>query len=183
MFKVIANRLEQGHKTSRYPQEAIELSRRFRGLPEIDAACDPALVRQCAESCPQQAILVDERRIDLGRCTFCGLCEQVSKGAFVRFTNRFELGAARREDLMLAAWVDGLPANSLGLADRVGTWHDDLAARYGDKVDVRLFEPGRAGFLRRRLFGGAADAAGGLVVFDDALAAIERRAMFSRYGL
>ena len=45
MFKVIANRLEQGHKTSRYPQEAIELSRRFRGLPEIDAACDPALVR------------------------------------------------------------------------------------------------------------------------------------------
>ena len=114
MFKVIANRLEQGHKTSRYPQEAIELSRRFRGLPEIDAACDPALVRQCAESCPQQAILVDERRIDLGRCTFCGLCEQVSKGAFVRFTNRFELGAARREDLVTDGSLPELAAHAKG---------------------------------------------------------------------
>ena len=112
MFKVIANRLEQGHKTSRYPQEAIELSRRFRGLPEIDAACNPALVRQCAESCPQQAILVDERRIDLGRCTFCGLCEQVSKGAFVRFTNRFELGAARREDLVTDGSLPELAAHA-----------------------------------------------------------------------
>lgn len=112
MFKVISNRLEQGHKTSRYPQEAIELSRRFRGLPEIDAACDPALVRQCAECCPQQAILVEERRIDLGRCTFCGLCEQVSKGAFVRFTNRFELGAARREDLVTDGSLPELAAHA-----------------------------------------------------------------------
>lgn len=87
------------------------------------------------------------------------------------------------EDLFSGLYWAGDRAVALGLADRVGTWHDDLAARYGDKVDVRLFEPGRAGFLRRRLFGGAADAAGGLVDFDDALASIERRAMFSRYGL
>ena len=112
MFKVISNRLEQGHKTSRYPQEAIELHHRFRGLPEIDAACDPALVRQCAVCCPQQAILVEERRIDLGRCTFCGLCEQVSKGAFVRFTNRFELGAARREDLVTDGSLPELAAHA-----------------------------------------------------------------------
>lgn len=112
MFKVISNRLEQGHKTSRYPKEAIELHHRFRGLPEIDPACDPALVRQCADLCPQQAILVDERRIDLGRCTFCGLCEQVSKGAFVRFTNRFELGAARREDLVTDGSLPELAAHA-----------------------------------------------------------------------
>jgi Ni,Fe-hydrogenase III small subunit/formate hydrogenlyase subunit 6/NADH:ubiquinone oxidoreductase subunit I len=112
MFKVISNRLEQGHKTSRYPKEAIELHHRFRGLPEIDATCDPALVRQCAECCPQQAILVDERRIDLGRCTFCGLCEQVSAGAFVRFTNRFELGAARREDLVTDGSLPELAAHA-----------------------------------------------------------------------
>ncbi|WP_026783687.1 S49 family peptidase [Pleomorphomonas koreensis] len=87
------------------------------------------------------------------------------------------------EDLFSGLYWAGDRAVALGLADRVGTWHDDLAARYGDKVDIRVFEPGRAGFLRRRLFGGAADAAGGLVDFDDALASIERRAMFSRYGL
>lgn len=87
------------------------------------------------------------------------------------------------EDLFSGLYWAGDRAVALGLADRVGTWHDDLAARYGDKVDIRLFEPGRAGFLRRRLFGGATDAAGGLVDFDDALASIERRAMFSRYGL
>jgi serine protease SohB len=90
---------------------------------------------------------------------------------------------AEGEDLFSGLYWAGERSVSLGLADRIGTAHDDLATRYGDKVDIRLFEPGRSGFLRRRLFGTATGEAGGLVDFDNVLAAIERRSLFSRYGL
>ena len=90
---------------------------------------------------------------------------------------------AEGEDLFSGLYWAGERSVSLGLADRIGTAHDDLATRYGDKVDIRLFEPGRSSFLRRRLFGTATGEAGGLVDFDNVLAAIERRSLFSRYGL
>ena len=90
---------------------------------------------------------------------------------------------AEGEDLFSGLYWAGERSVALGLADRIGTAHDDLASRYGDKVDIRLFEPGRSGFLRRRLFGSVTDGAGGLVDFDNVLAAIERRSLFSRYGL
>lgn len=87
------------------------------------------------------------------------------------------------EDLFSGLFWAGDRSVALGLADRIGVAHDDLVARFGNKVDIRLFEPGRGGFLRRRLFGGAAGDAAALVDFDKALAAIERRSLFSRYGL
>ncbi|MCD6534264.1 MAG: hydrogenase [Deltaproteobacteria bacterium] len=100
MLKVIKNRLEQGHRTSKYPKEPINLYKRFRGLPEIDNNCDEALVQRCADACPQEAIDVAAKQIDLGRCVFCGLCESLSEGKFVHFTQNFEMGTANRDDLL-----------------------------------------------------------------------------------
>lgn len=100
MFKVISNRLKQGYRTTTYPKEAIQLYSGFRGLPEVNRQCDPAIVRQCADLCPQDAILVEEKKIDLGRCSFCGECAQVGNGAFVRFSQNFGMGTASREDLI-----------------------------------------------------------------------------------
>jgi len=112
MFKVISNRLEQGCRTTRYPKEAIELYSRFRGLPEVNSDCDPALVRQCAEICPQDAIMVETRQVDLGRCTFCGACAAVGGGGFVRFTTNFAMGTSRREDLRTAGALPDLAAHA-----------------------------------------------------------------------
>lgn len=100
MWKIIKNKLEQGCKTSAYPKQPIALYERYRGRPEINRDCDRLLIRKCAEACPQLAIDADSGRLDLGRCTFCGLCEFMSKGEFVRFTQNFELGAANRTDLI-----------------------------------------------------------------------------------
>ena len=100
MLKVINTRLDQGHRTSAYPRRPVQLDSSFRGLPEIDSNCDPAIIRQCADLCPQEAIDPEAKTIDLGRCTFCGACAQVADGAFVRFTTRFEMGAATRNDLI-----------------------------------------------------------------------------------
>jgi len=100
MLKVIKNRIEQGCKTTKYPKEPINLYKRFRGLPEINSECDPSIISLCAAACPQDAILVEQKKIDLGKCTFCGRCENVSEGAFVTFTQDFGMGTASREALI-----------------------------------------------------------------------------------
>ncbi|WP_448871181.1 NADH-quinone oxidoreductase subunit B family protein [Desulfobulbus propionicus] len=112
MLKVIRNRLEQGCRTTAYPKKPVQLYSRFRGLPTINQDCDPAIVRQCAELCPQEAILVEEKKIDLGRCTFCGECAQVGDGAFVQFSSSFELAAANRQDLITDGSLPDLAAHS-----------------------------------------------------------------------
>ena len=89
MLKVLQNRIEQGCKTSKYPLEPITLYHRYRGLPVIDPGCSLEIVRRCAEICPQGAIDVEAKTIDLGRCTFCGQCEVEGEGRFIRFSQDF----------------------------------------------------------------------------------------------
>ncbi|MCW5689731.1 MAG: S49 family peptidase, partial [Pseudolabrys sp.] len=74
-------------------------------------------------------------------------------------------------------------AIELGLADGRGELRSILRERYGDKVRMPLIA-GERSFLARRLslaslFGGAARA--GLA--EDVIAAVEERALWSRYGL
>lgn len=108
MLKIIKNKLEQGNKTSKYPKEPISLYHRFRGMPVIKSDCAPEIIKKCINICPQDCIDIKAKTIDLGRCTFCGQCETVEDGAFVTFSENFELGTANRKDLILAS--DGLPA-------------------------------------------------------------------------
>jgi Ni,Fe-hydrogenase III small subunit/formate hydrogenlyase subunit 6/NADH:ubiquinone oxidoreductase subunit I len=106
MLKILKNKLEQGNKTSAYPREAISLYHRFRGMPVINRECSRDDALSCAAVCPQDAIDAEAKTIDLGRCTFCGSCEKVNSGSFVRFSQNFELGAAARSDLVTGG---GLP--------------------------------------------------------------------------
>ncbi len=105
MFKVFKTRFEQGYRTMQYPKTPVTLPPSYRGLPETHP-CDVAIVEKCAANCPQNAIDVNNKSIDLGRCIFCGLCEQISAGKFVTFSRDFGLGCARRDQLIT---TDGLP--------------------------------------------------------------------------
>ena len=79
-------------------------------------------------------------------------------------------------------WV-GRTAIDLGLADRVGTLHEDLRAKFGDKVDIRPVARG-GGFLRRQIFGSYGETrTPALLSAEDALAAVEARSHYWRYGL
>ena len=79
-------------------------------------------------------------------------------------------------------WV-GHTAIDLGLADRVGTLHEDLRAKFGDKVDIRPVARG-GGFLRRQIFGSYGETrTPALLSAEDALAAVEARSHYWRYGL
>lgn len=112
MLKVIKNRLEQGHRTSKYPKEQITLYKRFRGLPNVNTKCDSALVKRCADACPQDAISTNSCQIDLGKCVFCGLCETLSGGKFATFSQNFEMGASSRDDLFTSGSLPELAEHS-----------------------------------------------------------------------
>lgn len=112
MLKIIKNKIEQAYKTSKYPDEQISLYHRYRGMPVVKNECASEMVEQCADICPQEAIDAGSKTIDLGRCTFCGQCETISKGAFVHFSTNFELGSANRSDLVTDGTLPALAEHS-----------------------------------------------------------------------
>jgi serine protease SohB len=74
-------------------------------------------------------------------------------------------------------------ALDLGLIDHIGEMRSTMRERYGDKVKLQLISPER-GFFARRIPGLAALAStqrAGLA--DELIAALEERAIWSRYGL
>lgn len=99
MIKTLQNRFEQGYRTSRYPKEPIQLPERYRGRPQIVPDAPAELAARCAAACPQEAIDAEKKRINMGRCVFCGTCERFSEGRFVTFTQDFEIATAQKEHL------------------------------------------------------------------------------------
>jgi len=112
MLNVLKNRFEQGCRTTRYPVEKIELWNRYRGMPRINKDASEDLVRQCAQACPQDAIDVENKLIDMGRCIFCGTCERISKGQFVSFTQDFEISVAEKKHLLTDGTLSSLADHS-----------------------------------------------------------------------
>jgi Ni,Fe-hydrogenase III small subunit/NAD-dependent dihydropyrimidine dehydrogenase PreA subunit len=112
MLNVLKNRFEQGCKTSPYPRAKVELPARYRGIPVIDGDASDELVDQCVAACPQEALDAKARTLDLGVCNACGTCERLSKGKFVSFTQSFEVGTAKRKDLVTDGSLPDLAAHS-----------------------------------------------------------------------
>jgi len=122
MIKAILARLQQGHRTMKYPRgPAPALPPLFRGLPRLDAtkcasgsaarddapgggappgagSCD-----DCFRACPTGALSgVGGLRLDLGRCLFCGACESACPAGAIAFGGDHRLSVGRREDLLVA---------------------------------------------------------------------------------
>ncbi len=104
MLKAIKARLQQGYRTTSYPDgPPPELPRHFAGLPAIDSSkCLPAC-RQCIPACPTQALDVDtstrQVSLDTGRCLFCRECLRVCPAGAVQFSRDFRLASSDRERL------------------------------------------------------------------------------------
>ena len=112
MLNTLKNRFEQGYRTTKYPQEKIELWKRYRGRPQINKDARDDLVKTCAAACPQDAIDTQNKLIDMGRCVFCGTCERVSKGKFVAFTQDFEISVSEKEHLLTDGSLPELAAHA-----------------------------------------------------------------------
>jgi Ni,Fe-hydrogenase III small subunit/Pyruvate/2-oxoacid:ferredoxin oxidoreductase delta subunit len=106
MLRTLLARLQQGHRTMRYPAgPPPALPSRFRGRPLVDRAKCPDGCRACAEACPTEAIAVasDGVRVDLGRCLFCTDCQDACPEGAVTYSGDHRLSASSREDLVVAA--------------------------------------------------------------------------------
>ncbi len=112
MFSVLKNRYEQGYRTCSYPKEKPAVFGRYRGKPEVRQDAPQELVELCANACPQDAIDVRQKKIDMGRCIFCGTCERISQGEFVKFTGDFEISTAQKEHLLTAGDLPDLAEHS-----------------------------------------------------------------------
>ncbi len=103
MIKTILARLQQGYRTTKYPQgPAPELPARFRGLPAVAQGTCASGCEACAEACPTGAIdLTNAVALDLGRCLFCGECEIACPAGSITFSRDHRLATSHREDLVL----------------------------------------------------------------------------------
>lgn len=105
MIRTILARIQQKHRTIRYPAGEPVLPDRLRGLPVIDpATCAPGC-SACRDVCPTKAIDAGPAgvRIDLGRCLFCGDCERACPRGALEFTRDARLAVRSREDLVRGA--------------------------------------------------------------------------------
>ena len=83
------------------------------------------------------------------------------------------------DDLFSGEFWSGPHAVELGLADAVGEMRAVMRERYGDKVKLQRIEP-RRGLMQRLRFGAARPPE---EIVAALLAAVEDRALWSRYGL
>jgi serine protease SohB len=92
-----------------------------------------------------------------------------------------------QDELFSGAYWTGRRALELGLVDAIGDLRGVLRERFGDKLVTPLVTAER-GFLGRRLLGAAQDdvapaALTQLGLAEDAISALEARAIWARYGL
>jgi Ni,Fe-hydrogenase III small subunit/Pyruvate/2-oxoacid:ferredoxin oxidoreductase delta subunit len=103
MLKVILARIQQGHRTMRFPAGVPPaMPDRFRGRPEMESSSCPAECSACFDACPTGALTRDtDLRIDLGRCLFCVDCEAACPRGVIVFTKDYRLAVRDREALVL----------------------------------------------------------------------------------
>ncbi len=102
IFDFLKARLRQGHQTSGFPKEPVQLPQRYRGLPHLDESKCRDGCRACADACPTGAIATNPLRIDLGACLFCPLCEEACPEGAISYTRDYRLAATARADLVVS---------------------------------------------------------------------------------
>lgn len=153
MIDIIKNRIKQGYRTSKFPDEDPGLPERFRGRPVLRPELCAAGCTACIDACPTQAVAGPTKKpltLDLGRCLFCNECVSACPEGAVAFTRDHRLAASRREDLLVASDEAKL-ARSLG---------EEMRRLFGRSLKLRQVSAGGCSACEAEL------TALGNVVFD-----------------
>lgn len=104
MINAIKLRLKHNDELIKKP-EHLKLHKSFRGYPVLDSSlCDLCL--QCVDVCAAKAIKTAPLEIDMGKCTFCGDCQNVCKNNAVMFTNEHRISTDKRDMLCVKSGQD-----------------------------------------------------------------------------
>ena len=132
MFRTLRQSLRIGVVTTTYPQTPPDRASRARGRPEVDWA-NWKDARPAAAACPTGAISYEDRsgervaRLDLAKCTFCGLCADVDPA--IRMTSITECAMRCRRDLAASA---SYSLNHDGTHDRLLSPPSSLELRHSE---------------------------------------------------
>lgn len=100
MLEALMGRVRTGNTAVRLPP--ADLPCPYRGLPRIGERFHVGdTAQRCANVCPTEAIDPAAKTVDLGRCVFCGLCEEACGGDGIRFSQDPHLPYGTREHLIL----------------------------------------------------------------------------------
>ena len=93
MFTFIKKVIKTGTATHAYPLEPMPVDKNFRGKPEHNPQqCIGCAA--CVNACPSNALMVETDlatnqlawQFNLGRCIFCGRCEEVCATAAIKLS-------------------------------------------------------------------------------------------------
>lgn len=101
--------------TTQYPEQRLNVSKRFRGYQLVWDKKRCTGCATCAKSCPQGNIeivtstAIDENRykvekfeVDTGRCIFCGLCVEACPYDALFYSREYECSTYRRGELVMS---------------------------------------------------------------------------------
>jgi len=119
MLEALLGRARTGNTTVKLPPG--DLAGPYRGLPRIaDGFHSGDTAERCADACPTEAIDPASKTLDLGRCVFCGLCEEACGGDGIRFSRDPHLPYGTREHLLLGKSMPASPTAGARLRGLLG---------------------------------------------------------------
>lgn len=101
MFDSLKVRIYQGSQFIPNIKTAV-INEKFRGFPLIKQSCclNPDEYKKI---CPTGAISLNPLSIDLGKCIFCGDCENICSSETIKFSNFHKLASTSREKLIITS--------------------------------------------------------------------------------
>lgn len=118
MSSLFKARLRHGYQAIKSIENA-KINERFKGLPKIlvESVTDE-LEKKLVSICPVNAIKNKPLSIDLGKCIFCGACEDFIEDSPIKLTNNHIMFGFKKDQLIITSKTDENYFKILDLEDK-----------------------------------------------------------------